>query len=316
MKSIIILCFMTLFIMDIVNATGYDINLNQTISPSPSSLSSPTLKTVCNIDIDLEVNKTYVNTTGVCNITIRSKSGYCPMCPLPPNITQFVGEITPLEDNISWYQNSSDYCNISLLIKQCPMCRMNIPENYTLISNEQYRTLNESIRCWVDKFSTESQLDELRSKTCLVDDKMLLDGMNDLSGFERSIITDFARLPVGSYVTPLQFLDIARPNVTGSERAQLEYYTDVAFGRFVDFGFAEKSCQQIYNPMYFTNVTYCVFKPIINDYCLNKTASLTALKDESFKSGMWITFIIIVILVILWFIAMVLSSRASILPFR
>lgn len=287
---------------------------------------------LCEINKTLQPNETYWDLSGVCRVNAtclgEARLLYCPPCerpPEPPGIANFTDIVYPFEENVSFYSNWTDYCHVNLTIAQCPMSRLNIPLNYSIISNEQLNNLTnlakigydcykDNARLTVDKAKTDFELYSLQQTTCRIDKTTLLKCIDGLANFEREYLEKFAQME--RPVTLLEFTTIVAPTVTGEARANLQYYVNLALEDYTECGLAERRCEQIWNPVYMMNITFCSYDPIINSYCLNETASLRSIESGGYWDGVKITMIVGTIFLIIWFVGIWLSAVSPLMPWR
>jgi hypothetical protein len=90
----------------------------------------------------------------------------------------------------------------------------------------------------------------------------------------------------------------------------------LALEDYVKCGLAKRDCQQVWNPYYQMNISFCSYTPIVNAFCLNETIALQDIERGGFISGLKVSTICIGLIVIIWFIGMWLSAIAPLLPWR
>jgi hypothetical protein len=159
---------------------------------------------VCQLNKTFSPNETYWDFSGSCklNLTCSGTSFYCPSCPIPPTpptVVNFTDIVYPFEENISWYSNWTDYCHINLTVAQCPMARLNVPINYSVVSNEQLNNLtylaNQGYNCYkdyaklmIDKDKVDMSYQDLSQNTCRIGKGQLLDCVKGLANFEKEYL--------------------------------------------------------------------------------------------------------------------------------
>lgn len=328
MKNKIPLMFAFLFLIPIAtalelpcdheyNITAFNTTNNMTYN---LSITSTCDVSQCRINLTLEPNQTFSETTSPCDVY---------MDVLPCNITNETIIRRCVMENMTFeldfgtnrtFANYTDECSVNFTMSCGEM-----PENTTIVDIDRLLRMQETTEKCVGLLETYTEENmtylmyefsdilsekemELREKEqfirsrklCTINDTALIFGWEELPNMYRTKLRTFSRLTQPVDIWDFTALAFPTENNTGlvwNSYWMLEEYTRL--------GFAEAVCETTARSIY----ARCRYMPVIIEPCLDRLPELLEIKSVGWAGGFMLMFWILVIAIAIIMISLFLYLR-------
>lgn len=158
------------------------------------------------------------------------------------------------------------------------------------------------------------EIESLQAQVCKIEDRQLLDCYTKMSNHEREYLEVFTRTKEA--VDVFQFAMMVNPAAIGVEKTRVELYSNSYLENWNKCGFAKAFCYPVFNERYQVNTTICLYTPVVNDYCLNKTVGLRGIKGTGVLQGALNTGLYGILFIIINFAIVAFFSKSPGMPWR